>query len=1346
LLVAAGGGGGGGGGNHGDGAAGGGGGQNGMASSSAAGILGASGTTVGLNGNNAGGADGAGGGGGGGGLNGGGGGATPVTDNGGSGGGGGTNQGTTVNNGNGQTPGNAGGTGLCAGCAMGGNTSQPAGGSPGGNGILIISYTNPPPITGTITASPGGCGITTATVATSGGTPAYTYTWSPIGGNAAASTNLTNGSYTVNITDANGCTGSASTNIVLPPALSLTATSTSITCNGLSTGSATATASGGTAPYTVGVNSTPPQGGLTVTGVEAVSGLPAGSYTMGVQDANSCQAAFPFTIAQPTPLTIVTTQTNVTCNGLNNGIATATPSGGIAPYTYSWSPSGGTAATASSLSTQNYTVTVTDNNLCSNTATVTITQPLALTKSISSTNVTCNGSANGSATVTAGGGTTPYTYSWTPSGGTAAAASNLSAQNYTVTITDNNLCTITATVTITEPPALTLTAISTNVTCNGLSNGSATATASGGVGPYIVGINTVPPQGGPTTGLETFSGLPAGSYTIGMQDANSCQTIFPITITQPALPLSATTTQTNVTCFGLANGSAMATPSGGTAGYTYTWSPVGGTAATASNLPAQNYTVAVSDANLCTTTATVNITQPAVFAASIATSTNVSCFGLSDGSAVIAVLGGTSPYTYAGTNGMTIDTASNLASGAYTFTVTDANNCPATTTVSITQPAVLTLTATTINVSCNGLANGSATATATGGTTPYTYGCNSTPPQINASGVYTGLVAGNYTAGVQDAHSCQAIFPFIITEPVILTASISSFKNDSCFGDTNGNAIASAAGGTTTYSYSWNTTPVQLTSTASNLPAGTYTATVTDANLCTATTTVTITQPAVLTASITSSKNDSCFGNSNGNAIAAAMGGTTPYSYSWNTLPVQLTSIASNLSAASYTATVTDIKGCVTTTTINITQPALLIVSSVPKTICISQTATLTANQAGGTAPYSYLWNATAGSQTNSVNPIITTTYSVQVNDVKGCTATNTVTVFVRDSLKFLAVSPGAEKCKGFTTNLNATGSGGDSLFTYTWVSNTGSVSGQSINVSPAVTTTYTLVLKDGCNTPSIDTTVTVIIDPLPQISFSSDKQNGCYPLCVQFTNSTTISSTDTIKYNWNLGGTNSSYASTVINPTHCYKASGVFTVSLTATSGKGCVSKSYISNMITAYNHPKAKFYSAPIDATILSPLIQFTDASYAPGSAISSVFWQTFGDATDSTSMLPNPQHTYGDTGTYCPTLIVTNTFGCKDTLTQCLVIEPYFTLYIPNAFSPNGDGYNDNFNVVGDYIFDFDMRIFDRWGNLIYHSTNVKNGWNGSMKGVSAKEDVYVYLINATDNNKKSYSYKGTVTLIK
>ena len=1094
-----------------------------------------------------------------------------------------------------------------------------------------------------------------------------------------------------------------------------------------------------------------PSTGLNQTNGSIVSANPPSNqtYTIIGTDASGCNdTAITSITVNSLPVPIVTSFTNISCFGGNNGAILAGVTSGLAPYHCLWT-NGGTSVKDSMLLAGTYTVTVTDTNGCIGIISQVITQPPILKDSISSfSNLSCFGIPNGSATVGVVGGTTPYSYSWnTIPGQATSTASNLNIGNYTVTVNDANLCSATATVTITQPPALTLTANTTDVTCKGLSTGSATATVSGGTGPtYTVGIIN-PPQGGITTGTQLLNGLAAGSYTVGAQDVNSCQAIFPITITEPALLVASIASSKNDSCFGTHNGNAVTTVVGGTSPYTYLWNN-GNTSIKDTALTQGVYTFTVTDFNNCTDTTMVTITQPPPLLASIISFKNDSCFGTNNGNAVTAAVGGTSPYLYSWNTApvQLNDTAVSLTVGIYTATITDAQGCITTTTVNISQPSVLTLTATPSNVTCNGLANGSATATATGGTSPYTYGWNFPPQQISTTGIATGFTAGTYTAGVQDANGCLAAFPVTISEPAVLVASISSSKNDSCFGDSNGNAIVNVVGGTSPYTYLWNTNPTQSNSTASNLPAGTYTALITDAQVCQDTAVVTITQPAILTASILSSKNDSCFGDSNGNAIVGVNGGTTPYSYLWNTIPVQTTSTASSLPAASYTATVTDIKGCIITTTVSITQPNLLKISSTPTTICVSQTATLTANPVGGTVPYSYLWNATAGTQTNSVNPITTTTFSVKVIDSKGCKDSNTVTVSVRNSLKFLAVSPGAEKCKNVTTNLNATGFGGDSLFTYIWTSNTGSMTGQSINVSPPVTTTYTLVLKDACNTPAIDTTVTVIIDPLPQISFGSDIQSGCYPLCVAFTNSTTISSTDTIKYNWNLGGTNLSYASTAITPTHCYKASGVFTVSLTATSGKGCISKSYISNMITAYNHPKAKFYSAPVEPNILSPLIQFTDASYAPGSSISNILWQTFGDATDSTSTLPNPQHTYADTGTYCPMLIATNTFGCKDTLLQCVYIEPYFTLYIPNAFSPNGDGYNDNFNVVGDYIFDFEMRIFDRWGNLVYHSTNVKNGWNGSMKGVSAKEDVYVYLIEATDYHNKSYSYKGTVTLIK
>ncbi len=1347
LLVAGGGGGGGGGGQHGGGTAGGGGGVDGSPTTSApAGLIGASGTTIGVAGSPAGGADGAGGGGGGGGLLGGGGGGTPAVDFGGSGGAGGTSLGTTINNGAGTTPGNNGVlAGICGTCSGGGTaTGATAAGNPGEDGVLVITYY--PMITGVITNSIV-CGVATATVTSSGGDPGYTYNWTPTGGTGQVSTNLTNGNYVVNITDAIGCTGTANTTIAIPNALTLSALTTSVNCNGLSTGSATATVSGGTGPtYTVGIIA-PPQGGIT-TGVQTVSGLAAGNYTIGAEDGAGCQFILPITITQPNALTIATTQTNVTCFGLNNGIAIATPAGGAGGYLYNWSPAGGTNATASNLSAQTYTVLVTDANSCTATSTLDITQPaLPLTALATFSNVTCNGLGNGSATVTAAGGTSPYTYNWTPAGGAAPVASNLTPQTYTATITDFNLCTTTATVNITEPPILTLTATTTNVSCNGLSTGSATAIATGGTGPYLIGVNSTPPQGGPCTGTFVASGLPAGTYTFGVQDVNTCPQTFVVTLTQPT-PLTSATTQTNVTCFGLSTGSASVTAGGGTFPYTYSWSPSGGIGTLANGLSAQNYTVTVTDLNLCITTSTLTITQPNPFIASISTQTNVSCFGLSDGSALSTQIGGATPYTsysWAPTGGGAT-TASNLSAGIYTITVLDANLCPATATVNITQPALLALTATTTPVTCFGLSTGSATAIATGGTPSYTMGIV-TPPQggISITGIQavSGLAAGPYMFGVQDANGCTATFPITVATPPVLTATTTQ-TNVSCFGLFNGSASVTPTGGVTPYTYSWS--PIGGTGiTASGFSAQNYTVTVTDFNLCTTTSTLTITQPAILTASISASHNDSCNGDSNGNAIVAVGGGTIPYTYSWS--PIGGTAgTASNLPTGNYTATVIDAQSCVTTTSVTITQPPVLTVSSVPTTICISNTTTLTATAVGGNTalPYTYSIAGVIGN-TAAVSPVTTTIYTLGVLDMKGCIATNSVTVFVRNPLNFIAVSPAVEMCNGFTANLNATGSGGDSTFTYIW--NPGALTGQNIAVQPNHTTTYTVTLVDACGTPTVSSTVDVIIDPLPKVTFASDKQNGCYQLCVNFTSTPVPQAPvpNIVTYAWNLGG---GYTSNLANPSQCYANPGVYSIYVTTTSDKNCISHDSILNMITVYNHPIADFTYLPDPANILAPSIQFTDASTAPGSYIKSVFWQTFGDGSDSTSKLHDPVHIYQDTGKYCVNLIATNGFGCKDTTQQCVVIKPYFTLYVPNAFSPNGDGINDVFYAIGEYVETFDMRIFDRWGNEIYFTGDINKGWNGAKAntGGIAKEDVYVYMITATDALRKSHSYKGTVTLIK
>jgi phosphatidylserine/phosphatidylglycerophosphate/cardiolipin synthase-like enzyme len=424
------------------------------------------------------------------------------------------------------------------------------------------------------------------------------------------------------------------------------------------TGKATATPTGGTAPYTYSWT-----GGNTNA---VATGLSAGSYTVTIKDKNGCSATASITITRPTPVNVSASATaNVSCHGNSNGSVSSSPSGGTSPYTYSWT-GGSTIATETGLTAGTYTVTVKDKNGCSATASVSITQPNSLTPSaVITANVSCHGGNNGSASSTPSGGTSPYTYSWT-GGSTNSIASGLSAGTYTVTVKDKNGCSATASITITQPTSLSVSATTTsNVSC--ISMGSASSTVSGGTTPY-----TYTWSGGNTNAVAT--GLSAGTYTLTVRDKNGCTGSASTTITQPANSLNASATITaNVICHGGNNGSASSSVTGGATPYTYSWSGGRGTNTTATGLTAGSYTLTVTDKNGCVSSAVVSITQPS--AISIIADTLPTAIGSCTGSAWVNVSGGVSPYTYAWTGGNTTDSISHECHGSYCCTVTDANGC-----------------------------------------------------------------------------------------------------------------------------------------------------------------------------------------------------------------------------------------------------------------------------------------------------------------------------------------------------------------------------------------------------------------------------------------------------------------------------------------------------------------------------------------------------------------------------------------------------------------------------------------------------------------------------------------------
>ena len=343
----------------------------------------------------------------------------------------------------------------------------------------------------------------------------------------------------------------------------------------------------------------------------------AGSYTVSVHDANGCTGTASVDITQPAVLTASIVVTDALCFG-GTGSETCTPAGGTAAYAYAWAPSGGNNATAPGLSAGNYTVTVTDHDGCTATASATVTQPTLLTASMGHPAYPpCNG-GTGSVTVTPGGGTPNYTYAWTPAGGTNATGTGLTAGNYTVTVTDHNGCTASATILITQPTVVTATmGVPTAPLCNG-GTGSVTVTPGGGTPNYTYAW-------APSGGNNATASLSAGNYTVTVTDHDGCTATSSITITQPAA-LTATTSFTHASC-NLPNGTATATPAGGVGPYGYLWVPSGETNATATGLTAGSYTVTVTDMNHCTFSTSVTVTQPPAVTASISATTGATCNG-----------------------------------------------------------------------------------------------------------------------------------------------------------------------------------------------------------------------------------------------------------------------------------------------------------------------------------------------------------------------------------------------------------------------------------------------------------------------------------------------------------------------------------------------------------------------------------------------------------------------------------------------------------------------------------------------------------------------------------------------
>ena len=870
---------------------------------------------------------------------------------------------------------------------------------------------------------------------TDGGDEGYTFS------------STTPGSYTVNVTGKEShsgltCQTSQNVTITVNAQPTVTLTPTDPTCHDGNNGKITTSVNGGTPTYTFEWDDQSHSTSNILTGVTA------GTYSVTVTDANNCHATEQATLNNPSALVATRSgHTDVDCHGNETGAFTVTATAGTGTpfdggkylYQLNGDQEGEMAVsmTYNGLAAGNYEVIVSDRNGCEVTVKDTIREPEELTFAKGdSTNITCHGENEGSITVIASNGTTPYQYKIdgedfeTDDEATNTTFNELAAGPHTVTLTDN--CGVEKSVTfiLTEPEELALAkGDSTNITCHGASTGTVSVTASNGTEPYQYKIDN---EDYVTT--ATFEGLAAGSHTVTVKDNCNVEKSVTFILTEPAELALAKGDSTNITCHGASTGTVSVTASNGTTPYQYKID--GGSYGTSNSfegLAAGSHTVTVKGNCGVEKSVTFTLTEPEELAFAVTAHSDLSCYESQNGSITVTASNGTANYQYKIDNGNygeetdeTIVTFSNLAAGEHTITVMDACEVEKSASITLTQPDALTITESGDahqDVSCYNGTNGSVTVNVSGGTSTYQYkvGLNGTYGTATAetSFTYANRPAEKDTIYVKDINGCEASVPVEITQPEELTLTEASRVDVACYGNATGEITVSAAGGVPTYLYKWDNGNYGGSEHKDGLTAGEHTIVVRDANHCTATLTVEIAQPEAALSATLKPTDVSCYGYNDGAIDVTVQGGTSDYSFTWN--DQSHAEDRTELTAGTYTVTITDAHYCTLVESVTLEQPAEFTVAissnEADNRICANESVTFTATTTGDIESLQWQVNGNdINGETNTTLSGINTAGSytvVATQTTSGCTVTSNAISLTVDTVPNVTITGPASVCDG---------------------------------------------------------------------------------------------------------------------------------------------------------------------------------------------------------------------------------------------------------------------------------------------------------------------------------------------
>ncbi len=1059
---------------------------------------------------------------------------------------------------------------------------------------------------------------------------------------------------------------------------------------------------------------------------------------------------------------------------LTDGSITVSVTGGVAPYTYIWQnncigtsgvgniPSQNGSATISGLpACGNYTITVTTSMGETLSATTAVLEAAPLFVSLDATDPSCFGLADGCVEVdNIGGGVPPYAYQWSNGPANVQQICGLIQGSYELTVTDGAGCTRMVSTSIGVNPISIQNFVLQDATCSGIGDGSISVnTVTGGT--TTGGIYTFTWSNSNTnTGTSSFiSALEPGDYSLTITDDNNCQEIENYTVNaDKVISLFANITQ--VSCQGSCTG--LISVTGNTAGapaatpYIFNWSsnvpgvPVN-TAVTSlvNNLCAGNYSLTLTDQDGCNIDTLFAVTEPDSISLAIVSLQNESCNIGNDGAVTVAASGGTlnpgGSYDYNWSNTGTGTTLTGLAGGNYTVTVTDDLNCTNTFVVTILTPTPPVINSFAITpVSCPGDNDGAVTVNVTAGgavITGYFWTGGFTGPSVS------GLTAGQICVQVTDAQGCAVDSCVVIPEPAPMVLFDTIIVSPTCPGFTNGSINLVIQGGTPPYQYAIDGGVAVGTPFFPGLPAGVHSFSVTDVNGCAPFAfSIDLPAPPAIDVIFANIQPVACFNGTpcNGTATATASGGpagsgTFTFTWSSNEVDIGASSTANSLCQDLQYVIVSD-GICGDTFDVNIPSPPQLTIdaantSSDPVTCFGYADGSATVTATGGTPPYNYLWQTGFPGQT--INNLTADTYNATITDANGCTYQYAAIVTEPESLVAiidLLVTQDVS-CYGLSdgevTVAWTGGNPGPANFTWSGnVANTATATGLPAGF-------YVVTVTDilGCS----DTAVYNLNQPLPIFAVIPEPP---LPNCF---GEQTLLTVDTV-----FGGDGGPFYFTVDNGVETplggsvlvYAGEHLITI---IEDGSGCT----LDSIVLVNQPPQIVVDLGPDIEIELGDSARIEPLDIITALPLDSVVW----DPLTYLSFANDPLRPWCrpiESLTY--TLTVFDINGCSGSDDIYVDVDKNRKVYIPNIFSPNGDNFNDEFAVyLGPGVVQANyMRIFDRWGELLYEKEDIlpgdSNGWDGHFRGKVVDSGVLVYIIEVTFEDNITLLYRGDVTVVK